>query len=152
MTKKKKHNTVKMTVRDFLKLRVFVDERFQRNACWTQKDMKKFLVALANGRSLTPMIHADIVACKKFCKNAALVSEKNNNVSKLELFNAAVQRFNDIWETRNDTHSQTPIMLWTNRVLQLLVMLTMNSLVCLFCGRGAKKFSQLTPVEKSFQF
>jgi hypothetical protein len=60
-------NEEKITVRQFIQLQVYVDPRFQRNACWSSVQIEKFLVSLNQGFAVNPIINADAKKCEKFC-------------------------------------------------------------------------------------
>lgn len=55
--------------------KIYVDHRFQRNACWKSQEKRGFIESLARGRAANPMHMADLKSCEVWCKTRGLESE-----------------------------------------------------------------------------
>ena len=71
-------NEKKITVREFLEQQVYVDPRFQRNACWKADQKEKYLISLSQGFAINPIISADAKKCEKFCAKIAEETEQGD--------------------------------------------------------------------------
>ncbi len=68
----------KITVRKLLEQLVYVDPRFQRNACWKPDQKEKYLISLSQGFAINPIISADAKKCEKFCAKIGEETEQGD--------------------------------------------------------------------------
>lgn len=55
--------------------KIYVDHRFQRNACWKSQEKRGFIESLARGRAANPMHMADLKLCEIWCKDKGFQEE-----------------------------------------------------------------------------
>lgn len=55
--------------------KIYIDHRFQRNACWKSPEKRGFIESLARGRAANPMHMADLKLCETWCKERGLQEE-----------------------------------------------------------------------------